>query len=301
MIGSVRIRGFRCLLDVKIGFGPLTALVGPNGSGKSAVVDALTPVTFPARDHWRHQDKPIDILIEHDGGAQSHRVGNSLPKENRVEVQKLQLHLAALRAENEVVETPALKPDGTNLTSAFDTLSRPAQQELVAQFTRIVPLYQDVDAKPSAIAGRKRLVFQDRWQAGLWYEPYEVSDGSLFTLALLLLQFQSVPLDLIAIEEPERGLHPYLVGELVRMLRALSRAELGPRAIQVVLATHSADLLNCLEPSEVRFLTRSEEDGSTQVEVAPTGSPDWTRAYKEYDRSMGRIWLSGGMGGVPGG
>jgi energy-coupling factor transporter ATP-binding protein EcfA2 len=38
---SVRIRNFRCLKDVSIPMGQVTALIGPNGSGKSAVIRAL--------------------------------------------------------------------------------------------------------------------------------------------------------------------------------------------------------------------------------------------------------------------
>jgi len=42
------------------------------------------------------------------------------------------------------------------------------------------------------------------------------------------------------------------------------------------------------------------EDGSVQVNQATTTTTNWRRVYEEYNQSLGSIWLSGGMGGVPG-
>jgi predicted ATPase len=127
-----------------------------------------------------------------------------------------------------------------------------------------------------------------------------VSDGTILTLAFLILRFQKPAPELLLIEEPERGLHPFLLEQLVALARGLSTAAFGGDPIQVIMATHSAELLEHLEPDEVRFLKRVPEDGSTRVEAAPTESPDWERAFEEYAHSLGNAWLSGGLGGVPG-
>lgn len=144
------------------------------------------------------------------------------------------------------------------------------------------------------------LRFHDRWSPDVTYGPNEVSDGTMLLLAFLVLQFQPQVPDLITIDEAERGFHPYLLGQYVDYLRKLSRGELGKQPIQVVLATHSAELLDHLRPEEVRFLSRSDEDGSVRVSEAPTESEDWEAVRAEYEDSMGGIWLSGGLGGVPG-
>jgi len=105
---------------------------------------------------------------------------------------------------------------------------------------------------------------------------------------------------LIGIEEPERGLHPFLLNELLVMLRRLTNGGLGRKRIQVLLATHSADLLEFVKPEEVRFLSRAAENGDVVVEQAPTTEPEWPKAVREYQGSLGKMWLSGGLGGVPG-
>ena len=118
----------------------------------------------------------------------------------------------------------------------------------------------------------------------------------MLALALLALAYQPKPAELVAIEEPEHGLHPYLLGQLVDLLRALSTRK--ERPIQVVLATQSSELLDRLEPEEVRFLRR-KPDGSVGIEAADTETPEWKNAYEAHQESLASLWLSGAVGGVP--
>ncbi len=168
---------------------------------------------------------------------------------------------------------------------------------LAQRFASLIPHFSDVDVQPTGI-GQHALRFQDRW-SGTWYTPQQISDGSILILAFLGLQYQERRPSLVCVDEPERGLHPYLLGELIRHLRALATGAGGGPSTQVVLATHSAELLDHLEPREVRFLTRDERDGSVVVESAPLDTPNWKEAYAEYQGSVGALWLSGGLGGVP--
>ena len=90
------------------------------------------------------------------------------------------------------------------------------------------------------------------------------------------------------------------MSELVQALRKLATGQLGPKPVQVLLATHSAELLEFVEPTEVRFFRRSKDTGETIVEHAPVDDPSWLTTLREYDDSLGDVWLSGGLGGVPG-
>jgi hypothetical protein len=35
------------------------------------------------------------------------------------------------------------------------------------------------------------------------------------------------------------------------------------------------------------------------VDQVDTAQPDWQQTYAEYKESLGSVWLSGGVGGVP--
>lgn len=314
VIRKVHFKNFRCLRDLEMTLEPLTVLVGPNSSGKTTVLEGLQPRhDFQNSDFWRQtRSSGLSIDWTYDGGAHAEICyepparpdGPSrwLPRSGNPAshvCQSLALDLKALRRENVLALSKALDRDGSNLTNVFYTLGRRQQQEVAEELCRLVPMFSDVDLQPTS-NGQHHLRFQDRWAPDLWLTPDEVSDGTMLLLAFLVLQYQEPAPDVITIEEPERALHPYLLNELLQMLRKMSTGEIGKKPIQVVLATHSAELLEYACPEEVRFLTRSQEDGSVQVSQAATDSTNWRRVYEEYNRSLGSIWLSGGIGGVPG-
>jgi predicted ATPase len=218
---------------------------------------------------------------------------------SRYGYQLLHLDLRLLRRHNQVQRAQSLARGGDNLANVVASLTRKQQAALAEELCRVVPIFNDVGVQPTA-NGHHNLRFQDRWDHDVWYQPTEVSDGTMLIAAYLTVRYQDPPVQLLAIEEPERGLHPYLIGQLIDTLRKLSRGELGGAPIQVVLATHSAELLDHLQPSEVRFLSRDAADGSVTVSQIDSDSEDWQAAYREYSESLGSAWLAGGLGGVPG-
>lgn len=306
MIKHLRIENFRCLRKVELDLEPLTVLVGPNGSGKSSVLGAIAATTQGVRfnDIW-NRDRSLAVVIE--AQTSTGAVGGKyLPLETGLghpgsicRSQHLQLDLQRLRATSLVERAELLKPDGTDFANTFASLGRALQNKIVHQFASLVPMFGDVNVKPIG-GGQHGFFFADRWNASVEYEPQSVSDGTMLVLAYLTVLHQTNAPDLLAIEEPERGLHPYLIGELITLLRKLTTGELGVKPIQVLLATHSAELLNFVEPKEVRFFSRSKEDGGVMIESAPVGTSGWAKAFATYDGSLGGLWLSGNLGGVPG-
>ncbi|HEX2570893.1 MAG TPA: AAA family ATPase [Polyangia bacterium] len=293
----MRIQNFRCLQDVELTLGPLTALVGANASGKSTMLQALTlPSNVPRRS-----------LEFADGPALTNPRNEPLVQLRQQQLEQqyrsllLHLDLDRLRSGNKVQRATILKSDGSNLANVFDTLTRKQQALLAQELCRLVPVLADVDVGPmQGITGQHQLRFQDRWNPQAWYQPNEVSDGTILLTAYLTLAYAQQPPHLLAIEEPERGLHPFLLSELVEFLRGLATGQIGSQPIQIVLATHSAELLDVLKPEEVRFLSRDPKDGSVRVETAPVDAPGWEEAFQQYRESLGSAWLSGGLGGVPG-
>lgn len=302
MLTSCHIQNFRCLRDVKIDLAPVTAFVGPNASGKSAILDALDSGQRLLKiDYFRRErTAPAAVHAQFNGlSADTGKVAKNAQGElEQYRFQLLHIDLAEARSTIQLKKEPALDETGAKITNVFASLTRKVQETIARELCRLVPVLADVDVQPVS-EGHHQLVFQDRWMPSLWYSAHHVSDGTILLLAFLILQHQPEPVDVIAIEEPERGLHPYLLTELVAMLRRLSKGEGGRKPIQFLLATHSAELLDRLEPEEVRFVTRDAKTGETRVEAPNPAAEGWKEAYREYQESLGSIWLSGGMGGVP--
>jgi predicted ATPase len=302
MFVKLQIENYRCLRSVSIDLEPLTVFVGANATGKSSAFAAMSE-KFGPNDVWaRASNAPITASLARDDGkveSRAWRQGHDvLLSVHFPRIRRLQLDLEVLRSHEGLQEVHELAPNGAGLANLFASLPRRSQDAVAQQLCRLVPLFQDVGTRPST-TGLHRIVFQDRWHPSLWYEPNEVSDGTILMLTYLLLGHWSPPPEVIAIEEPERGLHPYLLGQLVDTLRQLAEGKLGPQPVQILLATHSAELLEFVRPEEVRFFSRSPDTGETIVRKAPTDDPGWRTTLREYDGSLGDLWLSGGLGGVP--
>lgn len=318
MFSAAYIRNFRCLKDVELTLAPLTVLLGPNSAGKTSVLQALNPGRqFTADDVWHHQKSVVHLRLVYDRRLSGERYFD--PRRGVYDstsnpwvpysFQSLHLDIDALRRPNQLAAATQLASNGENLANVFATLTRKEQFSLSKQFSDMVPVFSDVDAQPTTPgassgnvplgAGYHELMFQDRWKTEVWYRATEVSDGAILLLAFLLLQYQKPPVDLLAIEEPERGLHPFLFERVIGLLRDMTTGKLGNKPTQVILATHSAELLDYVQPEEVRFFTRNPTDGSVMIEEPPTDAPEWKKVFEDYRRSLGAMWLSGVIGATP--
>lgn len=290
LLPSLKVRNYRCLRNVELDLGPLTVFVGPNASGKTAIADALTLRTgVPPADYWRQGPRAATFAT----ASGSVDIPARLPGTRT----KYTFRPASLRSRPQANTAWSLVTDGSNLANLFDTLSRSQQQAFVADFGRLVPVFQDITAR--AQGGKSHLEFQDRWDESVWYQPDQVSDGTMLAAAFVALGYQRDVPDLAVFEDPDHGLHPYLQRHVVGLLRGLSRGELGPEPIQIVCTTHSRALLDHLEPDEVRFVARDRTTGETTVRGAPTDSPRWREVYERFQGSLGDIWMTGAVGGVP--
>lgn len=296
---SIHIENFRCLRSVDLEFEDLTVLVGPNGAGKSNLLGALrTHQGLEVSDQWRGNP---DALPRRRG-----LLGDGIPFDQNFgqapapwTFQELHLSASTLRTQQVLQHETMLSHDGSNLTNVLASLPRRNREQIAVRLAELVPVYRDVDLRPTH-QGRHKIVLQDRWKPELWYDAAAVSDGTMLLLAFLTLGFVERPPQILGIEDPDQALHPFLLGELVSYLRKLAQGQLGSHPIQVILTTHSAQLLDFVEPQEVRFLSRDMNEGFTIIERAPVDTEHWRAAYETYEKSLGGIWLSGGLGGVPG-
>ena len=109
-----------------------------------------------------------------------------------------------------------------------------------------------------------------------------VSEGILYFLAYTSLLYIR-PVSMLLIEEPETGLHPARIAEVIRTLRAVSES-----GVQIVLATHSPLVVGEMKPEEVSIVTRTVELGTKAVCIKDT--PHFEERAKVM--ALGEIWLN---------
>jgi predicted ATPase len=314
VLKNIHIQNFRCLLDVHAELRPLTVLIGPNDSGKSAFLDAIRVLGhaeqafhLPREDHWR---LAFDnhITLETDSGYAVQRLQGTkegLYGWGTVDARVLQELFGAIRlfrlpstgvamlcegyAENKDPNALQLNEDGSFVAAMLDFMlrkSRPRLFTLIEKLKELVPGFEDLDiATPKPQLRRVDLVIEN----GLAIPADCASAGVRLLLFFLTLAYHPSPAKIVLLEEPETGIHPRRLGEVMRLLRGISRGEFGGQAAQIILTTHSPYLLDHIniETDQILVFQRAE-DGSRTAQPA-----DSQRLKNFLDEFMlGEVWFN---------
>ena len=114
-----------------------------------------------------------------------------------------------------------------------------------------------------------------------------LSDGTLRYLSLLAILLDPKPPLLVAIEEPDLGLHPDLIPTVAELLVDASRR------MQLVVTTHSRTLVDSLSDHPSSVVVCEQEDGESRFERL-----DGDRLKVWLDEfSLGKVWSMGELGG----
>ncbi|TWT93947.1 AAA family ATPase [Stieleria varia] len=105
----------------------------------------------------------------------------------------------------------------------------------------------------------KQLYF--RLENGASIPAPQAAEGMLYTLAYLAISYLPDPPKILLVEEPENGIHPGRVREIVRLLRKMT--EQSP-AIQIIMTSHSPYLVDEMKPNEVTWCRRVNGSITTQ-------------------------------------
>lgn len=170
---------------------------------------------------------------------------------------------------------------GTGLPALYDALlvrDLPAYMELNEELARLFPSVKSIQLM-NPTNGMKAMGI--KLVDGTVVPADQMSEGLLYYLAFAVLPHLE-PTALLLVEEPENGLHPARIAEVMRVLRAISEKT------QVIIATHSPLVVNELRPEEVTVVTRSRETGTraTPIQTTP-GFEERARVY-----ALGELWLS---------
>ncbi len=179
----------------------------------------------------------------------------------------------------------AFPTDGAGWGGVLDTVRdrHPDAYQRIEQ--RVRDIFPAVAAlRPFNTGGGHKLVGV-RLVDGTEVRANEMSEGLLYFIAFATigeLAGSEGPL-LWLVEEPENGLHPARIKEVVQILRAMSES-----GQQVVLATHSPLVVNELQPEEVTIFQRDPVTGTRATRMVDT--IDFAERFKDY--ALGELWVS---------
>ncbi len=195
-----------------------------------------------------------------------------------------------------------LGPSGEHLAMLVGRLKdqKPRDFErLVRRLRRLFPNLTDL-----SVTGRgwgwREIRLHEGDDPKVVYNSRQMSDGILRLLAITsLLYVDRIP-SLITLEEPENGVHPQLVREVVQILREITQRK-PPNQCQVFFTTHSPYVLDEFidHPEQVYLLDRPKPlAGATVVRLSDKRELQVVR--DAFEQSLGEAWTSGLLGSTAG-
>jgi predicted ATPase len=328
VIASVAFRNFKALRHTELSLLPFNLVIGPNGSGKTSLIQAILRLrtlaklplgTPPAEPKLREGGPEMEFhfIPPHEGITArlvcvSENVCDllTLTPRDASGWPELKTRIGGIRAfllDHYAMSLPARRSEGAelagnggNLAAVLATLKEAHPEvfaRLSAELTRIAPEFSDVvfiDHADDTVELALRM--EDEPQP---VTAENLSQGTLYLLAMLALAFSPAPPAVVCIEEIDRGIHPRMLRELRDLLYRLSYpAEFGEsRApVQVIATTHSPYLLDLFRdhPEEVVIAQKHGREAKFERLSDRADLPELLA-----EGTLGDMWFSGILGGVP--
>lgn len=119
----------------------------------------------------------------------------------------------------------------------------------------------------------------------------QVSDGVMMILGYLALLYSPSPARLLLIDEPENGIHPKRLQEVISILREVAAQQ---SHTQIVLTTHSPYAVDLFSPEQVTLCTKNSDGAIELTRLSECESiADQLSVF-----SLGEIWTAEGDEGL---
>lgn len=197
-----------------------------------------------------------------------------------------------LRQASSVDSANYLYSDGGNIASflLFLRQNYPYAYNKITEYVRMaVPQFGNFYLESNN--GHVSLKWKSTASEEYVFSPHQLSDGSIrfIALATLLLQPKETMPEIIMIDEPELGLHPYAIDRLVEMVK------IAAVNTQVILSTQSPALIDGFDADNIIVVDMDECSESTVARhLDKEGLSEWLAEY-----SVSELWNKNVIGGRP--
>jgi predicted ATPase len=194
-----------------------------------------------------------------------------------------------------------LGPSGEQLPGLWAYLQRKEPQkaaELLHTLQRIFPKVEAIQSTGKQGWAWHHLSISERiGDRVIQYPADQASDGFLRMLAVFTLKYLPDPPRCVTLEEPENGVHPHLISQVVGHLRSLADRK-EPNKIQVFVTSHSPYVLSEFSdrPECVHIFEKGRNDSVPRI-IPLRDRSQVIQAADGLNRSLGDLWYSNLLGG----
>ncbi len=199
-----------------------------------------------------------------------------------------------------------LAADGSNLIEFYFSIFNNYEDnatKIQSDLSKCIPEIIRFRTPPVEGENKLGLKFFDNHNGS--YLADEVSEGVLYFLILLCIVNQPNPPKLLLLEEPEKGIHPRRIWEVMKFIFQLAEE----KDVQIILTTHNEHVVNAFSsmPESVFVFDKDEETGATTVRNLQKNIIEESHRKSEklgldkidFTENLSDNWLYGLIGGVP--
>jgi predicted ATPase len=325
-IKALRIRNYKSLENINIS-NPSMLLVfaGANASGKSNIFEAIeflmhaamttgtiafdifggveNVVNFKAS---KQNGQILEIILDLSFGSNNHNIRFGLKYD--IQSKQLTREFTGIKkldekivnsfsrifidnykkAENKLKIYNKLWIDASNLSSILKVIleDKKKKAEIIEWIQILIPEIESVSVEKD-FSGKEELIVIEKSYPDKPFAGNLISEGTHNIIALLTLFYQTNQPQFVCIEEPETGLNPAVLSELIPFLREMTEKYHH----HIWITTHSASLV--AELSENELIIVNKKKGATQTNQCKEGDFEKMRPDEAWMSNM----LKGG--GLP--
>lgn len=266
----------------------------------NAAPDRLIITEESVEWHRKCENKPYDVVLE-----PNFRESSLADSQDRVAksiywmlsyCKVYQFHDSSsegpLRQACPVETSDYLQAFGNNLPSFLYFLRehyKDSYIRIVSYVRDVVPQFQDFYLKP--VGNIISLRWTDNSATDYVFNAHQFSDGSIryIALATLLLQPKETMPNVIILDEPELGLHPYAITQLAQMIKDAATHS------QIIVASQSKDLVDHFDINNISVVEMDDKTLCTTVKKLDKKNYGlWLEHY-----TVSELWDKNIIGGRP--
>jgi predicted ATPase len=196
-----------------------------------------------------------------------------------------------LRSSCQVDDNKYLKENGSNLPAFLFYLKEKhfkSFNRIEKTIKSIAPYFDKFELVPDRLNENIiKLEWKEINQPDSYFNASHLSDGTLRFIALTTLLMQPNLPEVIIIDEPELGLHPFAINKLASLIRKASVSS------QIIISTQSVNFVDNFEPEEIITVDR-ENNESVFNRLKSENLNNWLSDY-----TMGDLWQKNVIKGQP--
>jgi len=197
--------------------------------------------------------------------------------------------LGAKEPDSSNVDTIELNSHGHNIATMLSVLEKDKEirEQIIEWMELLVPSLETVSTERSRFDSTTLMKFKE---AGIkkQFPAHLISDGTIYALCIMVAVLgRCKQPGMTLIEEPERGIHPQAIAELVNLMRSCANPNHA-----IFVTTHSESVVRHSKPEELWLVNKID------------GKTEFKNAAKEFsdlgDLNLDKAWLMNLFdGGLP--